>query len=102
MPRCGNIGPEPAERDAAGQQDPRSLRVEGAELKAASVETSQPADRFAEDSDGHERDHPGGQRTPQAVPEAVVEERPTHERVAPADQLGDLDFVAAVLDVEPD
>ena len=41
-------------------------------------------------------------RAAEAVPEAVVEERPTHERVAAADQLRDLDFVAAVLDVEPD
>src|SRR5678815_2527957 len=98
MPRRSDIGSEPAERDPAGQQDPRGLRAEGAELKAASVEARQLADRLAQDGDGYERDHPGGQGTAQAVPEAVVEERPAHEGIAAADQLGDFDFVAAVLD----
>ena len=42
------------------------------------------------------------QAAAEPVPDAVVEERPAHEGVAAADQLGDLDLVAPVLDVEAD
>ena len=38
MPGGGDIGPQPAERDAAPEQDGRGLRAQGAELKAAAVE----------------------------------------------------------------
>ena len=49
-----------------------------------------------------EHDQRRQQRAAEAVEDAGVEERPADEGIRAADQLGDLDFRPALLDLEPD
>src|SRR5262245_39945691 len=93
VPRSSDIGAQPAEGDAAEEQHARGFRIQRPELKGASIQAGQPPDGFAQDCKGDQGDQPGDDGPAQPVPKAIVEKRPTHEGIAAADQLRDLDFV---------
>ena len=72
-------------------------------LKAAAVQARQRADGGPSSQQGSRHDD-SRRRAPRARPyhKPEVQERPAHEGVRAADQLGDLDLDAAVVDIEPD
>src|SRR5210317_1283163 len=76
--------------------------VEGEHGDAALVEAGQAGDGRPQQVqavlDEAEREY----RAEQPEPEAAPQERPPHEGVACANELGDLDLVTAVLNLEPD
>src|SRR5262245_54786869 len=102
VPGGRQIRPQPAQNDPAAEQGQGGFRVEAAELERAAIEPGETADGLAEDADHRQGDQPGGDAAAQPIPDAVVQERPAHEGIAAADQLGHFDLGAAVLDVEPD
>src|SRR5690606_16350597 len=102
VPGGGDVRAQPAQRHGAAQQPQGGLQSQPVQLEAAAVQAGQPGDGIAQQPGDGLGDQPGHQPAAQPVPHAVVQEGAAHEGIAAADQLGDLDFRTAVLDVQPD
>ncbi len=68
----------------------------------AAVQPRQGRHRLGQHHDDERDDSPGEQRAAEAVEDPGIQERPAHERVRAADQLGDLDLGAAAGDLQTD
>src|SRR5262245_11717425 len=96
----GNQRAEPAKRRPDGRQDSQTLGTQPRHVEAPAVLGGKVTDRLVEV--GHTPGHDSGrqQRSAQAVKNSRVEERSPYEGVRAAHQLGDLDFLATLLDFE--
>ena len=66
----------------------------------ALIKTREPSDGGFEQKQPVRHERQGHEPAQQSIPETRPQERPSHERVARADQFGYLDFFAPVLDIE--
>src|SRR5688572_661063 len=75
------VRPEPAQNDPAAEQDQGRPEIQASQLEGAAVQAGDATDGFAQHSSYTKRDDPRGEAAAEAVPDAVVEERPSDERV---------------------
>src|SRR5262245_5282743 len=88
FPRGHDERAEPAECGTAREQGEPAGQPDALQLELAAVETRDPANRSAQYTDDYRDDHARRESARDAIPDAVVEERPPDERVAAADELG--------------
>ncbi len=95
------MGAEPVEDDPATRRAVRRPQVAGRRAENRFLETGDPGDGVAQ---RRLRTIAVTTRAsippPIAIPDTAVQERPTHEAIAAADQLRDLDFIPTVLDIQ--
>ena len=97
QPRAG-----PAQEGSAEEQDAALPQRQARQGEAAAIQRRHRPYRRAEQQQPEADDEQGDQGAGEPVTQAEIEKRPPDERVRPADELRNLDFDAAVVDLEPD
>ena len=95
-------GTQQAKQDAPGQQDNQQQHWQGLQAEVALVQTGESLHGVSQDEESGFDHQPGENGAKDAIPDPAVKERPADKSVGCADQLGDDDFHAAVLDLQPD
>lgn len=102
MPGGSDIRAQPAEHDPGNDQESSGLDSQARQFKATAIQARDPTHRIAKRGQNDRGDDPRENAAADAIPEATVEEWPTNESVASADEFRNLDFFPTVLNVETD